>query len=181
MAYSRYLDGLVPGFRITLGSRCREVLAAAYVQPGHDLSYEHVTFAEHNGTIVGVIASYTAEHHRSSSGKVLTQAAGGCLLRRMGAAFLVSFLRRFGPDEGDSYVWALAVAEKLRGQGIGSILMDSAEEQARARGSARLSLDVETKNHGARRFYERRGMIIESAWPTIPFLPAAVVRMTKQI
>ena len=64
--------------------------------------------------------------------------------------------------DGDFYVGAIAVDKELRGDGVGSVLMDFFEERARASGSTRLSLDVSAKNEGARRFYERRGMNVES-------------------
>lgn len=181
VVYSRYLHELAPGFRISLGRRSQEFVAAAYVRPGHNLSYEHVTFAERGGAIVGLMSGYTAEQHRNSSAEALKQAIGSRLLQRMGAALLVAFLRRFGPGRDDFYVWALAVEEELRGRGVGSVLMDFAEEQARARGLARLSLDVEAKNDGARRFYERRGMVVEYGWPGLPFIPAVTFRMAKRL
>ena len=40
---------------------------------------------------------------------------------------------------------------------------------------------ADAKNEAARRFYERRGMIVKSQWPRIPFVPPAIVRMTKQL
>ena len=82
--------------------------------------------------------------------------------------------------EGDFYVQSIAVDKELRGDGVGSILMDSAEERARASGSTRLSLDVAAKNEGARRFYERRGMTVESQWPKrLPIPALRFYRMTK--
>ena len=81
--------------------------------------------------------------------------------------------------DGDFYVQAIAIDEELRGEGIGSTLIDSIEDRARATGSARLSLDVAAKNKSARRLYERRGMTVESGWPRLLFLPQLLVRMAK--
>ena len=81
---------------------------------------------------------------------------------------------------GDFYVQAIAVDSELRGDGVGSILMDSSEERAHASGSTRLSLDVSAKNKKARRFYEHRGMSVESRWPKRWAIPALkFYRMTK--
>ena len=81
---------------------------------------------------------------------------------------------------GDFYVQAIAVDTELRGDGVGSILMDSSEERAHTSGSTRLSLDVSAKNRGARRFYEHRGMNVESQWPTRLAIPVLkFYRMTK--
>jgi ribosomal protein S18 acetylase RimI-like enzyme len=182
LAYGRYLDELAPGFRHTLGRGAIEVLASAYIEPGHDLSFEHVTFAERGEEIVGVIAGYTAEEHRYSSDEAVRRAAGGGVLQRMRAALLCSWLRFFGTRSDDEYyVWALAVSEDLRGQGIGSILMDFTEDRARALGCAKLTLDADARNEGARRFYEHRGMTVESEWPRVPLVPRAIVRMAKPL
>jgi ribosomal protein S18 acetylase RimI-like enzyme len=181
-AYGRYLDDLAPGFRYTLGRRAVEAIAGAYVQPGHDLSYEHATFAERDGGIVGVIAGYTGEQHQHSVDGALAEALGRRGFLGMRTAALVKWLRYFGPRVDDEfYVWLLAVSVGYRGQGIGTVLMDSIDDRARGSGSTRLCLDVEAENEGARRFYERRGMTVESEWPTLPLLPAQVVRMSKPL
>jgi ribosomal protein S18 acetylase RimI-like enzyme len=81
--------------------------------------------------------------------------------------------------DGDFYLQAIAVDKELRGEGVGSTLIDSIEDRARATGSTRLSLDVSAKNEGARRLYERRGMTVESGWPKLIFIPRLFVRMAK--
>ncbi len=82
--------------------------------------------------------------------------------------------------DGDFYIQAIAVDKELRGEGVGAVLMDSSEERARASGSTRLSLDVTAKNEGARGFYERRGMSVESQWPKrLPLPGLKFYRMTK--
>jgi ribosomal protein S18 acetylase RimI-like enzyme len=181
-AYGRYLEDLAPGFRYTLGRGAADAIAHAFVQPGHDLSYEHVTFAELDGSIVGVVAGYTTEAHRGSTEGALAQALGRRGPLGVRTAALAKWLRYFGPRvDGEFYVWALAVSEGLRGQGIGSVLMDFAEDRARAGGSDRFVLDADAKNDGARRFYERRGMTVESGWPSLPLVPPQVVRMSKSL
>ncbi len=84
--------------------------------------------------------------------------------------------------DGDFYLQAIAVDEELHGAGVGSVLMDSFEERARASGSTRLSLDVSAKNEGARRLYERRGWTVESQWPKrLPVAGLKFYRMTKRL
>lgn len=51
----------------------------------------------------------------------------------------------------------LAVLSELRGRGIGRALLLAAEERARVRGCAKLTLEVLETNHGARRLYESFG------------------------
>ena len=83
--------------------------------------------------------------------------------------------------DGDFYVQAIAVDRKLRGEGVGSTLIDSIEDRAVASRSARLVLDVSAKNEGASRLYERRGMTVESEWPKFLFIPRLFVRMTREL
>ena len=82
--------------------------------------------------------------------------------------------------DGDFYLQFIAVDEAVRGDGVGSLLMDGFEERARASGSTRLSLDVSAQNENARNFYERRGWTIESQWPKrLPLAGLRFYRMTK--
>jgi len=84
--------------------------------------------------------------------------------------------------DGDFYLLSIAVDKELRGEGVGSALIDSIEDQARANGSRRLSLDASAKNEGARRLYERRGMTVESQWPKRLVIPGLkLLRMTKTL
>ena len=84
--------------------------------------------------------------------------------------------------DGDFYLQAIGVDKELRGDGVGSVLMDSFEERARASGSTRLCLDVSAKNEGACRFYRRRGMTVESQWPKrLPLPVLRFYRMTKSL
>jgi len=84
--------------------------------------------------------------------------------------------------DDDFYLLAIAVDKELRGEGLGSTLMDSLEEQARASGATRLALDVSAKNEGARHFYDRHGFIVESQWPKRLRIPALkFYRMTKAL
>ncbi len=84
--------------------------------------------------------------------------------------------------DGDFYLKFIAVDKALRGDGVGSVLMDSFEERARASGSTRISLDVSAKNEEAHRFYERRGMTVESKWPKrLPIPGLRFYRMTKTL
>lgn len=54
-------------------------------------------------------------------------------------------------------VESLMVEEGRRGQGVGTRLMDAAEERASAAGAAAMRLDVSLFNEAAAEFYGRRG------------------------
>ena len=51
----------------------------------------------------------------------------------------------------------VAVDEKARGQGIGSFILQEGIKLAREKGCKRSVLDVDIKNEGALRMYERFG------------------------
>ena len=64
----------------------------------------------------------------------------------------------------------LYVASELRGQGVGSALLVTAESVTRERGGALLEINVDGQNTGARRFYERRGYRNSEAGQDQPIL-----------
>ena len=183
LVFARYLDEAAEGFfRFMLGRRAEQIIATAFTQPDHDLSYQNVTFAECDNVIVAMGSGYTAEQNRGSSRQPLRQAAGRRSLRMRIVLVLFAPLMRIIDSiaDDDFYVQAIAVDKELRGGGVGSVLMDFFQERARVSGSTRLSLDVSAKNEGARRFYERRGMTIESQWPKrLPIRALKFYRMTR--
>jgi ribosomal protein S18 acetylase RimI-like enzyme len=56
-------------------------------------------------------------------------------------------------------VWTLVVAERTRGRGIGSALLDAVDAELAARGITDLMIGVMEGNDAARRLYERRGLV----------------------
>ncbi len=185
LAFARYLDEAAEGFfRFWLGRRAEYIIATAFAQPDHNLSYQNVTFAERDDIIVGMVCVYTAEQHRRFSRQPLKRAAGRFNLRMRIVEILFAPIMRIVDSIADGYFYlqGIAVDKELRGDGVGSVLMDFVEERARARGSTRLSLDVSARNEGACRFYERRGMKVESQWPKrLPIPGLRFYRMTKTL
>ena len=185
LVFARYLDEAAEGFfRIMLGRHAADIIATVFTQPDHDYSFQNVIFAEHDKAIVGLASGFAARLHRRFSDQPLRKAAGYRAWRMMCVA-------RFGHPllqihstlaDGDFYLLVLAVDKGLRGQGIGSALIDSTEDRARASGSIRLALDVSARNERARRLYERRGLAVESRWPKHLVIPGSgLLRMTKTL
>ena len=186
LVFARHLDTAADGvFRTMIGARFEEVIAAAYLSPGHDLSYERVTFAEHEGRIVGTASGYSAGQHRESDDRPLTKAAGVLTLIRLAAVYLplrpvLHFIDQL-PD-GDFYLQAIAVDDDQRGNGVGSMLMDHVDDIARSLGCRRIALDVADDNPDARRLYERRDMVVEaSSRPAWFGLAPCVHRMVREL
>jgi len=185
LAFARYLDQAAEGFfRFLLGRRVEEILVTGFVEPGHDLSYENVVFANRNGETVGMVSSYTAERHHAASDRPLREAAGRWNVRFALVSTLCAPIFRIidSVEAGDYYVQSVAVDPEARGGGVGTALMDLAEERGRAAGSRRLALDVAATNEGARRLYERRGMAEISRWPKrIRIEKLTFIRMAKPL
>ncbi len=58
-------------------------------------------------------------------------------------------------------ITGLAVAEPLRGRGVGGALVEAAIAEARRRGALKVTLRVLAHNHDARRLYARAGFTVE--------------------
>jgi len=65
------------------------------------------------------------------------------------------------------YIDTICVHENSRGLGIGTSLLQFAEEVARQKGYSKLSLNVETEKVHARRLYERIGFVVVEPWTII--------------
>lgn len=184
LVFARYLDEAAEGFmRFMLGRRAPRILAEAYTWPDNDYSFQNVVFAEDGGRIVGMASGFTAGEHGRFSDRPLKRAAGFPAVRLRVVRLLFAPLFRIltSIPDGSFYLLAVAVGDQMRGRGVGSSLMDHAEERARRSGSSRLCLDVAAKNEGARRLYERRGMSAKAPWPNLRLVPPLFVRMTKEL
>jgi [ribosomal protein S18]-alanine N-acetyltransferase len=69
----------------------------------------------------------------------------------------VGFLLGVHQVPGEGRVLMFAVSRDWRGSGVGHRLMDTFLERSRARGFARVTLEVRVSNVGAIRFYARYG------------------------
>jgi len=182
LIFARYLDEAAEGFfRLLLGRGFAEIVARAYCKSNNNYSFDNVIFAERGNEIVGMAAGFTAEQHRNFTRQPLKTIAGYRSLRMTVITTLFSPMFRIIDtiEEGDYYLLAVATDKTVRGEGVGTALLDAMEEQAVARESLRLVLDVSAGNKGARRLYEHRGMWIESSWPR--HLPVPVIRFLRMV
>ena len=180
--FARFVEEITEGgFRIMLGPRVVDVLAHAFVQPGHTMSYQTTSFAERDGQIVGMVCGHLALALRECDEALMT-APGNRFRRRLGVAFVSLRRRMIGhPYRGEFYVEFLIVGSAVRGTGIGGVLMDAAESAAREAGAGRLTLDVVVRNIRAQRFYERRGMVRVQDPSKSRLGRRVVVRMAKTL
>ena len=183
--FAEFFDVAAAGIvRQMLGKRSEQGHGGRLPRPWYDYSYETVHFAEIDGQIVGLASAYDSRYHAASSLRPILRAAGLRSIRAIPAVLfgwrVMSFVDTV-PDS-DFYLAALAVDGTRRGEGIGTALLEHTLERARAAGSERIVLDVDSDNDGGRRLYERWGMIVEAESPSWPFMPSQrVLRMAKPL
>ena len=84
--------------------------------------------------------------------------------RAMRILFNLTLLADDGPKPDEFVVDSLAVDPSYRGLGVGTALMQRAEERARSMGKRTMSLGVIGENEGAIRLYERLGYGTTRTW-----------------
>ena len=182
--FARLLDQAQGGwYRMALGSSAGRLIGATFLEPNHELSYEFVTMVERDGKPVGMCSAYSGRVHTRFAPNPLDQAA----LRRFRywamtklSDRMLSFIAIVPSD--DYYIRALAVDPDQRGHGIGTLLLNVLTEAARASGCQRLALDVAATNKGARRLYERMGLVQEAESARFFGLPNTnVLRMVSDL
>jgi ribosomal protein S18 acetylase RimI-like enzyme len=146
----------------------RKVIAAMVRGTNTRFSHRLVDLAEVDGIPAGLLLSMPG---RDLAGLELPMV--GYLLRLYGLGgtlrFLALALRVAGATEAtrsEYYVSNLAVFPAYRGQGLGRLLLERAEQKARLAGLNTCSLTVEMDNHQARSLYERVGYRVVKTHPT---------------
>ncbi|MGE5586754.1 MAG: GNAT family N-acetyltransferase [Clostridia bacterium] len=138
---------------------CR-ALRAFFMRDANRFSYEFAVMAEEGDRVVGMLLGYESRRIRRLNLNMAFQAPfvyglRGALRVAMCSGSLLFTIPRPGP--GEFYIEHVAVLPAWRRRGIGTKLLNAAEERAKAAGLARCSLDVELGNADARRLYERLG------------------------
>lgn len=140
-------------------AKVRALLEALYAGPLRR-GYDGVLVAEQEGRIVGALTIeplyHTPEEHRAFESLAIAQLG---LPRTLWASYLL-WLLSHDPAPGEAYISDLGVAPDWQGRGIGSRLVQAAEEWALAHGRERLTLWVAAQNAPAVQLYEKSGLHI---------------------
>ena len=124
----------------------------------NNLGHEHIYVATQDEQVIGILLYFEGnDHHKMGEIKFLFKNlnlidAIRFLLIDLKDKLILSDLKKC-----DFYLAGLAVDEEIRGEGVGSIILDQAIKIAQQRGCRRVVLDVALDNPGARRLYERTG------------------------
>lgn len=136
------------------------------------LSLETTRVAERHGEVVGVCILHIGKDIGRGTAKEFWRALRSelgivrALRAFMGGIATNAFLNSRIPRASDLvYIEALAVRTDRQGGGIGTGLLQDAENWAKQTQRSRLALHVLVRNQGARRLYERQGFV---PWHTAP-------------
>jgi GNAT superfamily N-acetyltransferase len=116
------------------------------------------------------------ERQKRAIEEILSSPWRGCILvaRRRGPCVgMVSLLETISSAEGGVAVWLedLVISPDVRGQGVGSALVNAAFLACQSRGITRITLLTDNDNTGARRFYARHGFVASAMTPLRRYLP----------
>lgn len=136
-------------------------------------SYTNALVADDNGDAMGMVLSYAiTEAPQDDPNDLLDPIAPFVALEKLSV--------------DTWYINALAVFAKGRNQGIGSLLMAAAEDQARKYGFDEMSIQVYGQNTGAVRLYEKLGYGFVASepvrlHPSPPYYTGDVLLLKKPI
>ena len=150
-------------------SNVRNVMKGSFQHVRNAFSYEHSHFIEANGEIAGMALVFTRDQMRREQLRTML-----FILRYLKLSFLTQIIYLYRSSRivvqitgGDSYLAHIAAYPKFRSLGFGTKLLEVVEEEARAAGSKRMVLDVETDNTEATKLYERLGYTTERKSPIL--------------
>lgn len=125
------------------------VMADFFRQKGNRLSYENCLVCEIEGSVAGLIVGY----YGGNADELDEPLAARLRLLKNDPTFKLEK----EAEEEDFYLDTLCVDPAFRGKGIGTELLQFAEQQAKAKGYERISLAVERNNEKAQQLYTRIG------------------------
>jgi len=122
-----------------------------YEREGTPFSYENCKLVELEDSVVGMLVAFPMEVDEEYEETDPILAPYGVL-----------------EEDQSYYICGMAVDEKHRGKGIGTMLLEEAERTGKRLGFAKLSLIVFEQNDRARRLYARHGFVEARRHPVVP-------------
>jgi ribosomal protein S18 acetylase RimI-like enzyme len=152
--YSISSDGVADYIWTSLaepGQDIYEVGRQRYERAGTAFSYENCTIADLDGEVAGMLVAFPmhVDPDAVQSDPVLAPYAKL-------------------EEDASYYVCGIAFFPEYRGRGLGTKLMELAEQHARENGFRKLSLIVFEQNEGAKRLYDRLGYVEVRREPVYP-------------
>lgn len=139
--------------------KVRALLEEIYTGPV-GRGYDGILVAERDGRIIGTLLVepiyYTPRENRALEHFAVRELG---MLRMLRAAFLL-WLMGYRPKPGEAYISDVGVAPDHRGEGVGRLMMEQAEQWARDHDREKLTLWVAATNERAIHLYEKAGFAI---------------------
>lgn len=125
-----------------------------------------LTAFDHYGNLVG-LAGFKSEQGSFAGG---SEADLRAVYGPVGGRWRAQLLRLLGNDADNSrfLLDGLCVSDTVRGQGVGTLLLEAIVAEGRARGYSAVRLDVVDTNARAKALYERRGFVVDRTEPIGP-------------
>ena len=143
---------------LTEQSDALDVAERLYQIPQQDYSYSNTTMTESPGEIAGMLLTFAMPSAPPRNPE-----------NRPGADNENVFAPYIYLEEPNSwYICGVAFYPQHRGKGLGTRLMELANEQAKEKGFSKLSLVALEQNTGAVRLYERLGYEVVDSAPIVP-------------
>lgn len=159
-------EQLIPAI---FGPKALSFWEKAFCHPKCGFSYEHSWFLDFDGKPVGIAVGYDYISQKKEEFRTFL-----ILLKCLKWTFIKqrNELRQSGnimakTSEGDYYLSNLALYPQFRGQGYGTMIMDSVEKMAAEDGCTRVVLDAEATKDRTLQFYKRRGYEMDEALPVL--------------
>lgn len=176
-------------FSDLLGNRAEDALRSMFLRQGNDNSHKYCSFLLESGAVAGMIQAYSAEQAVANARGTIwlfVKYARWQILRCLVVGFSLRDILDFvGADlaPGDFYIAMVALYPPYRGRGHSKALLDRARDLAISQGCARLTLDVDERNHIAIAVYQRAGftVIAQSKKVNVSGARWGVLRMAKPL
>lgn len=120
-------------------------------------SYLNTFVAEQQGEIVGIVVLYDGRLGYKIDRKLEQQLAQKGIQTTLDVEAHMD----------EYYIDTICVSKKARGLGIGTLLLQFAEQKGKELGFEKISLNVELEKHDARRLYEKIGYRTIESWTII--------------
>jgi len=177
-------------FNLVFGSEAKAVsiITRLFQRPGNPMSFEYATVAEFNTRVAGILILLDPRTEKRSQPRM-----GAELVRICGPLYMLFRLPTFvrlgrmtsQASADELSVADVAVSPAMQGLGIGRLLMERAQDRARAEGYRMLSLYVLADNSRAIGFYRRLGYRIRehmfNPWLARRWGFPGLFRMTKPV
>ena len=140
-----------------------EILANLYLMQNNRFSWDIADVAEWDGHPAGMLASFPGwefTRRELAIGVGLLKLCNFLEVLRLSMRAL-SIANGVETYRDEYYLANMSVLPEFRGRGIGSGLMEHAEQKAREAGLEKCSLIVDTENPNAKRLYERFGYQVD--------------------